>query len=1355
MTVILRDASNRKFQFTCERPASRGSALPVFTTQQKALDFLNNPQNSLTANDWFAICSEVKFTGPKKGVKAIKERLATELVSKKLYLIPAKSEMPAFITAQPGNITRGSTGQKSTAKDQSSVVEDDVSSVVEIEPLPAEEIPNNQTAEKLVRPGEVKPDDSDKKAPKQTTGAPSNKKTTRVNCPISMVSGEEMLSIEDLVLPGPLPFIWKRFYRTGHSRDSGLGHGWTHSGSEQLTLHDDTVVMADDEGRHLTFARPRLHQRSKLINEGLDLDYVAADCFILKQPGHGDKVFTRPKNSTGSHFRLSQLRDPAYQPAENNPVHIRNEQGFCIDFLYDAHNQLTHIKGNWGKSLTINRDANAHIISLALVNTAQKTRKTLADYDYDDQNDLIAHRNAAGQGERYQYHNHIITRRTLATGFSYYFEWDRLDNHARCLRNWGDNGIYDYHFQWDPDNDTSYATDSRGYTTRYIYNEFGHVTHETDPEGGIHTYHYENGRKTGYTNPQGHTTAYFYNADNQPTGERDALGNYHNGISWFQGRPSVTEDEDGNSWHREYFRREGLISTFTDPYGQKTHYHYHTASNLLRQIIDPQGHTSHYRWTEQGDLQQITDPQGNQQRFYYDDWGQLREHQQILSDETEARITRYTYTATGQAETITGPNGETSHYAYNDNQQLIRYSDPQGRLTCFDYDGLSQVIARTNPDGQTLQYHYDKERNLTRLTNENGEHMHFVYDGCERLIEETGFDGRRQHYEYNPAGELTRHHDNGIITDFERDALGQMVTRTSRDSHPTNNTTDSLPKERSRYRYDPKGRLLEVYNTHQLIEFEYDRLGNLEAEHHTDLTPSKDNKPHLVSTSKTSTRYETHWPGTRTGLVLPDGQRIDYGYTPQHQLAHIHFNDQPLTLLQRDAQGRETQRQQGQLTTCSDYDPMGRLSRQQATHQTGKQRPVHREYGYDAFNNLNRLSEGGHETRYVYDLLDRLKKTDGSLSGRFDFDPAGNIVSLSEQAEKTTHTTTRTAERKAKPANIHGNRLTLQGDRKFDYDSRGNLIRERRGKAGKRVTEYTWNLQNQLIRINREGQQTRYRYDPLGRRIEKRDAFGSTRYLWAEDQLVQEQRNTLKKTYIYEPHSFKPVALVQDGDIYHYHLDHLGTPRELTSEAGEIVWKVKYHTYGNVALKETEEIENNLRFQGQYFDEESGLHYNRHRYYSPHTGQFISQDPIGLLGGINSYQYAPNPTGWIDPLGLCKEPPVTNSGTKALGHLRIGHTTPWGEMTKAQRRAFQHSYSRHADELGLPKWKQGNAEELRTQFNNVVGHIRETGTHLGTRMKPVNSQSARVNYYESNLQDTKYYYYETMSGKFVSAGKAR
>ena len=114
--------------------------------------------------------------------------------------------------------------------------------------------------------------------------------------------------------------------------------------------------------------------------------------------------------------------------------------------------------------------------------------------------------------------------------------------------------------------------------------------------------------------------------------------------------------------------------------------------------------------------------------------------------------------------------------------------------------------------------------------------------------------------------------------------------------------------------------------------------------------------------------------------------------------------------------------------------------------------------------------------------------------------------------------------------------------------------------------------------------------------------------------------------------------MVQDGEIYHYHLDHLGTPRELSNQQGKIIWKARYKTYGKIAAKDVEKVENNLRFQGQYFDEETGLHYNRHRYYDPSSGQFTTQDPIGLLGGMNNYQYAPNPTGWVDPLGLsCKE----------------------------------------------------------------------------------------------------------------------
>ncbi|WNO61015.1 RHS repeat-associated core domain-containing protein [Rheinheimera sp. MMS21-TC3] len=99
----------------------------------------------------------------------------------------------------------------------------------------------------------------------------------------------------------------------------------------------------------------------------------------------------------------------------------------------------------------------------------------------------------------------------------------------------------------------------------------------------------------------------------------------------------------------------------------------------------------------------------------------------------------------------------------------------------------------------------------------------------------------------------------------------------------------------------------------------------------------------------------------------------------------------------------------------------------------------------------------------------------------------------------------------------------------------------------------------------------------------------------------------------------------------------MGTPLSLTDSDNNIVWQAQYSVFGK-AIVTVNKIDNPIRFQGQYFDNESGLHYNHFRYYDPTTGRFISQDPIGLIGGINHYQYAPNHINWVDPLGLsCKE----------------------------------------------------------------------------------------------------------------------
>ncbi|WNO11135.1 RHS repeat-associated core domain-containing protein [Teredinibacter sp. KSP-S5-2] len=1167
------------------------------------LAHLINGAKPESPSNWKAIWLALQFDDdPTLTEQHIKRRLQEELNRKNLF---ARRVRIVSTEALTGNTNSGGKqGSGGGAGGGSSNSEQQTESVSKKDKEIAPPPPADNNKQKPVESS--KPAKTEKNA--ETGAAPESETETR-GCPISMVSGEELLSINDANLPGPVPFTWKRTYRSSHARDIGLGCGWTHSACERLTVTATDVEYYDDEGRCVPFARPRVHQDSRYIPGGMTLEHPNAECFILKQPGKPDYVFTTYGGTTA--FRLSQIRHHNYQPA--NSELKTPARGYAIDLHYDAQNRLRRLAGNWGKTLYIERDHQGHISQVELVNEATGDRKQMAEYHFNANDDLIAHRNANNLGEDYSYDNHLLLQRTLVTGFSYYYQWDGNDHTARCLRNWGDNGIYDYKFEWDPANNTSKATDSRGYTTTFKYNDYGQITEEIDNEGALHQYRYDNGRKVSYIDPEGNETHYFYDGDNNPLGYRDPLGNRES-YSYFKGKVTGYTNKEKAHWKHEY-NNLGQLETTTDPYGLKTHYSY-SAQGLLSKVVAPGNKTTIYQWNAEGDLKSITDPQGHKRLFTYNGFGQVVESELRLKGAILAGVTRYTYTATGLVDSITGPDGKTTHYQYNENDQLVKHTDPQGRITRFEYDGLSQVVKRINPEGHSLSYEYDKERNLTALINENGERYEFKYDGNERLIKETGFDGRIQHYKYNQAGQLIRHMDAGsVITEFERDALGNMLSKTSRSV-----TGENSYQEQNRYTYDALGRLKETYNNHQYLAFEYNLLGNITKEHSSELN----NQKQRIKSSMRDIAYQNVWPGQRSQIALPDGQLIDYHFNEQHQLDKVSLNGRAITQIERDDFGREVSRTQGALTTHTEYDPSGRLQKQYAINKGNKQpSPILREYGYDEFGNLNRVQDGPVETKYVYDLLNRLKQTeavnDGQLSKEeFHFDPAGNLLD-SPNNQNT------------------GNRLTIQGDRKFTYDKRGNLIRENRGKDGKLVTHYHYNLNNQLVKVEKNGQSIEYKYDPLGRRNKKIDEFGTTTYLWAGDQLIQEERNNLKKTYIHEPENFKPVAMVQDGEVYHYHLDHLGTPQELSNAKGKIVWKARYKTYGNVAYKEVDDIDNNIRFQGQYFDEETGLHYNRHRYYDPSVGQFITQDPIGLLGGVNNYQYAPNPTGWIDPFGLCKE----------------------------------------------------------------------------------------------------------------------
>ncbi|GLO31804.1 hypothetical protein PPUN12996_38620 [Pseudomonas putida] len=169
-----------------------------------------------------------------------------------------------------------------------------------------------------------------------------------------------------------------------------------------------------------------------------------------------------------------------------------------------------------------------------------------------------------------------------------------------------------------------------------------------------------------------------------------------------------------------------------------------------------------------------------------------------------------------------------------------------------------------------------------------------------------------------------------------------------------------------------------------------------------------------------------------------------------------------------------------------------------------------------------------------------------------------------------------------------------------------------------------------------------YRYDSLGRRVAKQAEINGEveqkRFLWQGLRMLREETPGQSILYLYEPGSYAPLARVDQAEgeeqqVYYFHTDQIGTPLELTDSDGKIVWQATYRSWGAIDSLPVKDVEQNLRFQGQYFDCESSLNYNTFRFYDPEIGRFVTQDPIGVRGGANLYVYVPAPTTWVDPLG--------------------------------------------------------------------------------------------------------------------------
>jgi RHS repeat-associated protein len=182
--------------------------------------------------------------------------------------------------------------------------------------------------------------------------------------------------------------------------------------------------------------------------------------------------------------------------------------------------------------------------------------------------------------------------------------------------------------------------------------------------------------------------------------------------------------------------------------------------------------------------------------------------------------------------------------------------------------------------------------------------------------------------------------------------------------------------------------------------------------------------------------------------------------------------------------------------------------------------------------------------------------------------------------------------------------------------------------------------------------------------------------------------------------------LIKQGEVYYYHLDQLNTPRFVTNNKAEVVWENQADAYGfeDLEVSTTNSFTQPIRFQGQYLDEESGLHYNRYRYYSPKQQRFINQDPIGLVGGINHYQYAPNPVNWVDPFGLCK---ISDNSYEAR-KKKLANSN--GEMTTLDAFTYENSTGEAWDKAAVDdNWiderQRLHSEILDATISDALGKV--------------------------------------------------
>ncbi|NVZ77917.1 RHS domain-containing protein, partial [Pseudomonas gingeri] len=1135
--------------------------------------------------------------------------------------------------------------------------------------------------------------------------------------PVHAATGAKVLGADeelDFVLPGVLSIDWQRFYNSCDERRDGLlGAGWSvpYEISVRIEPHPEggeCLIYTDEQGRRIDMGSIPLGGAVFSPGEGLVVRRHGNGQLLIESDDGLYRLF-EPVVAAPSLLRLSQLGD-------------RNDNRVYLD--YDDNGRLARLRDTFD-SVQVELIYHAQWAGrLARVERVypDRQREVLVSYEYDNGSDLAEVRDALGQVQRrFAYdENRRMVEHQLPAGLRCFYQWALVDHREwRVIRHWTDEGD-EYLFDYDLDNGITRVTDGlRRISTRH-WNPQHQITGYTDNLGQTWQFEWNDERQLlGATDPQGGQYQYSYDEAGNLSGTVDPLGRSESTL-WLEhwALPLVETDSAGNSWQYQYDPR-GNCSSATDPLGQVTRYRYDSRGQVV-EIIDASGKSKTLQWNDLGQLTEHVDCSGFTTRFGYDRRGYL----QVVVDALGERTT-YQHDAQGYLLQSQSPDGRIEQYLRDASGQLTGYIDPAGHATGYQYDRRGQVRQRIDAVGRQVQFNYDAYGRLQALTNENGESYRFTWDAGDRLVEQQDLDGSALRYAYDGLDDVIRTEHvpapfgNGpalvpgepvkpIVHRLERDAVGRLIAKFTDDG-------------RTEYAYDPVDQLTSVvFSDHdgnqQSLGFAYDAIGQLREE----------------QSAAGSLKYHYDELGNLIQTQLPDGRWVNRLYYGSGHLHQLNLDGQLISDFERDRLYREVLRTQGQISTRSDYDRSGRLRsrmRRPAGPPTATPAPVQKHFDYDPADNLiGRLDQqprGDHRQLLHYDATGRILASQDNIQGQsetFAYDAAANLLDGPQQGAGLV---------------VHNKLLTYQ-DKRYRYDAFGRMIEKRSG--SRLVQRFAYDAEHRLIEVrNHDGVRetvVRMRYDPLDRRIAKTEhdanghLLGETRFTWDGMRLLQEHRNSQSSLYLYVEDGYEPLARVdgigEQQRIRYYQNDISGLPEQLTEADGQLVWQANYRVWGNTLVETREPYyleEQNLRFQGQYLDRETGLHYNTFRFYDPDTGRFTTPDPIGLAGGLNLYLYGPNPINWIDPWGWSPSSVLDRSLGGVVGdNMQAQHVIPvavWkrhnaflkgigldGTRDKFGNGLLMPDSQAKAKALGTPLYHNGSHKDYSNLVDKKLGRIK-------------------------------------------------